>query len=177
MQTWSFRGGVWHEGEAEGADFAWFDITGSEDPGLDQLAERFHLHHLAVEDCRSLLAHAPKIDDFGDYLFLVLHAVVETPGGRETDEVDVFLSKNFLITYQDRPIKLPGPNGEQPASAALIAALQSGIGVRPGPDGALYELADRIVDGILPRVNALAEQLDAIHDEILVTGSAREQHH
>jgi len=177
MQTWFFRGGEWQEGEAADADFSWFDITGREDQGLDQLAERFNLHHLAVEDCRSPLPHAPKIDDFGDYLFIVLHAVVKTPDGRETDEVDIFLGKKFLITYQDRPINLSGPNGERTAAAALIAALQSGIGVRPGSDGALYELADRIVDGILPRVNALAEQLDVLHDEILVSGNAREQHH
>ena len=176
MQTWSSRGGSWHEGEAEEADFSWFDITGSDDRGLVQLAERFHLHHLAVEDCRSELPHVPKIDDFGDYLFIVLHAVVQTLDGRETEEVDVFLGKDFLITYQDRTIELPGPTGEQPAASSFIAALQSGIGVRPGPDGALYELADRIVDAILPRVNALADQLDTIHDEILVSGNAREQH-
>ena len=176
MQTWSFRGDAWHEGEVEGAGFCWFDITGPDDRGLDELAERFGLHHLAVEDCRSELPHAPKIDDFGDYLFIVLHAVVEAPDGRETEEIDVFLGKDFLITYQDRPIGLTGPNGDQPAAAALMTALRNAIGVRPGPDGVLYELVDRFVDAILPRVNALAEQLDAIQDDILVSGSASQQH-
>lgn len=176
MQIWSSRGGAWHEGEVEQADFCWFDITGGNDAGLDQLAGRFQLHHLAIEDCRSPLPHTPKIDDFGDYLFIVLHAVVESPNDRETEEVDVFLGENFVITYQDRPIVLSGPAGDQPAASALMEALRNAIGVRPGPDGVLYELADRIVDAILPRVNALADQLDKIHDDILATGSGKEQH-
>ena len=178
MQTWSARDGVWQRGEAEGADFAWFDITGREDPALDELATRFQLHPLAVEDCRSELAHAPKIDDFGEHLFIVLHGVMDgnRARDRETEEFDVFLGSNFLITYQDRAIEVPGADGDQPVAAVLISALENGIAVRPGPDGALYELLDRVVDAILPRVNALTEQLDAIHDEILASGHDRVQH-
>ncbi|MEO6397117.1 MAG: CorA family divalent cation transporter, partial [Tepidiformaceae bacterium] len=176
MQVWSFHGGAWHDGEEGEADFRWFDVTGGEAGGLPALAERFRLHHLAVEDCLSPLPHAPKIDDFGDYLFVVLHAVVESNDGRETEELDVFLGKVFLITHQDKPIVLSGPGGGQPAASALMAALQGGVGVRPGSDGLLYELLDRIVDAILPRVNILAEELDAIHDDILVRAHAREQH-
>lgn len=176
MQTWCSRDGAWHEGEVEGADFRWFDVTGRDDAGLDELAARFQLHPLSVEDCRSALLHAPKIDDFGDYLFIVLHAVVEAAGERETEEVDVFLGSDFLITYQDRAIELPGAAGSQPVASMLMAALQNGIGVRPGPDGALYEMIDRIVDAILPRVNALGEELDTIQDDILITSNVKQQH-
>ncbi len=176
MQIWSSRDGVWHQGELEGADFAWFDITGRDDPALNDLAVRFQLHPLSVEDCHSELPHAPKIDDFGEHLFIVFHGVMDGAGGRETEELDVFLGQEFLITYQDRPIFVPGADGDQPVAEVVISALQNGIGVRPGPDGMLYELADRVVDAILPRVNALAEQLDAIHDEILASGHDRAQH-
>ena len=175
MQSWSFVDGHWQEGEAAGAAFTWFDITGTDDPALGELQTRFRLHALAVEDCHSPLLHAPKIDDFGDHLFIVLQAVVDSPEGADTEELDVFLGRDFLITYQDRPIATADSTGRAPATA-LIGALREGISVRPGPDGVLYELADRVVDDILPCVNALAEQLDAMQDQIVIRGQEGVHH-
>lgn len=175
MQSWSFADGHWREGETAGAAFTWFDITGVDDPALGELAERLQLHPLAVEDCRSTLLHAPKVDDFGEHLFIVLQAVVERPGGPDTEELDIFLGRDFLITYQDRPIATADSAGRAP-SAALVEALRQGIGVRPGPDGLLYELADRVVDDILPCVNALAEDLDAMQDAIVLKGRQGSEH-
>lgn len=169
MQTWSYADGSWREGETVGADFTWFDVTGAEDSALDTLQDRFGLHDLSVEDCRSPLLHAPKIDDFGDHLFIVLHAVVDGRGAAVTEEVDVFLGRNFLITYQDQPVRTADSEGRTPA-ASLVGGLKRGMTARPGPDGLLYELADRIVDDILPRVNALAEELDLIQDGIVLSG-------
>lgn len=175
MLSWSFVDGHWQEGETAGAAFTWFDITGADDAGLDALEGRFGLHQLAVEDCRSPLLHAPKIDDFGDHLFIVLQAVVDSPEGADTEELDVFLGRDFLITYQDRPIATADSAGRAPG-AALIGALREGISVRPGPDGVLYELADRVVDDILPCVNGLAEQLDAMQDQIVIRGKEGVRH-
>lgn len=179
MQAWSFAGGKWVEGEAADATFTWFNVVGGDDPALDELQRRFKLHPLAVEDCRSTQIHAPKIDDFGDHLFIVFQAVVDIdPADTEspdTEELDVFLGSDFLITYQDSPERTADAQQMTPDDS-FVAAIRNGVTVRPGPDGALYELIDRVVDDILPRVNQLAEELDAMQDEIVVRAKTADQH-
>jgi magnesium transporter len=170
MDIWSFDGGKWHEGEAEGAALRWFNLCGDDGVHLDHLGARFNLHPLAIEDCHSNQLHTPKVDDFGDYLFIIVLTLVEGGGGPEPDELDIFLGRDYLITYQDRPA---GPR----ALEAVSDAVRKGLSVRPGADGLCYEIADRLVDAILPEVNALSDRLDAIENEIVVSGRPREQHY
>lgn len=158
METWSFVDGRWQRGESAAAAVRWFNLVGPDDGALEELADRFGLHHLAVEDCISPLLHAPKIDDFGTYLFIVIQTLLPSDGGAGPEELDIFLATNFLITYQDRLV---------PATASAAAALERGIAVRPGADGLFYEVADRAVDDILPHVNAMAERLEQLQDAIL----------
>jgi Mg2+ and Co2+ transporter CorA len=52
-------------------DLNWFDVPDPGSPDLDELARRFHLHELQIDDCR----HRPqrkKVDEYGIYLFAVL---------------------------------------------------------------------------------------------------------
>ena len=175
MRVWSFGESGWREGESPAAAFTWFDLTGADGDALEGLAERFGLHPLAVEDCRSLALHAPKVDDFGSYLFVVLQSVMGGADGAETEELDAFLGFDFLITYQDKESTVRDAAGRTPAESVL-AAVAAGIGVRPGPDGVLYELADRVVDDILPRVNGLAESLDRMQDELMDVKKVASRH-
>lgn len=162
METWSLVDGRWQHGEITGASVLWFDVCGFETGELDALGERFHLHPLAIEDCKSTKVHAPKIDEFSDHLFIVAHAVVSA---LETEELDIFLGKDFVITYRDR---------ELPTSDAVSAALRQGVTVRPGADGIVYEVLDRTVDAILPEVDALSDRLDEIQQAVLSGGGADE---
>ena len=164
METWSLVDGRWQPGEIAGASVLWFDVCGFENGDLDALGERFHLHPLAIEDCKSTMVHAPKIDEFSDHLFVVVHAVVPGP---ETEEIDIFLGQNFVITYRDRD--LPGPT-------TVASALQQGMTLRPGADGIVYEVVDRTVDAILPEVNKLNDRLDEIQQAVLA-GAGGDQNH
>ncbi|MGE5596218.1 MAG: magnesium transporter CorA family protein [Hyphomicrobiales bacterium] len=158
MECWSFEENRWQPGERPGASLRWFDLTAGDEKQLHALAEQCHLHPLAVEDCLSPLIHAPKIDDFGDYLFIVVQAVKGEASDPQLEELDVFLGKDFLITWCD---------GHVDEIAQTRDALQRGIAVRPGCDGLLYEVLDRVVDGILPRVDAAGERLDALQQDAL----------
>jgi magnesium transporter len=169
MDAWSFDGTKWCEGEVDGAPLRWFNLCGEDAAGLDRLGARFNLHPLAIEDCHSSQLHTPKVDDFGGYLFIVLLTLVEGAGGPEPDELDIFLGRDYLITYQDRPA---GPH----ALEAVLDSLRKGVTILPGPDGLCYEIADRLIDAILPEVNALSDRLDAVENEILVSGRPRQQH-
>ncbi|MBI5948964.1 MAG: magnesium/cobalt transporter CorA [Chloroflexi bacterium] len=163
METWSCVDGHWAAGDLPGATLRWFDLVGNGTGELETLARRLELHHLAVEDCLSTLVHAPKIDDFGSYLFIVLHALVPGEDGPSPEELDIFLGHDFLITYADHRV---------PAIESVAAAIRQGIGMRPGADGLCYEVADRAVDEILPQVNTLAERLDAIEDRVITSPDA-----
>jgi len=161
VKCWSSLNGTWHEGDVPGAVVRWFDATG-DDGGLEELATRFGLHPLAVEDCRSPLLHAPKIDEFPDHLFIVLLAAItpasDNPTEVAVEELDVFLGRDFLITYQDRRVD---------EVDKVEHAIATGLAIRPGADGLLYELADRVVDSTLPQVNSIAERLEAIEADVL----------
>lgn len=161
MQTWTLCDGRWQRGDLPGGQAQWFHICAAESGSgpLETLGRRFGLHPLAIDDCRSPEIHRPKVNEFSDHLFIVLVAC----DGRDDhdvrlEEVDVFLGEDFLITFIDEPI---------PEFSAFIRDLDDGVGMRPGPDGLLYEIADRLVDGILPEINQIADQLDAIEERIV----------
>lgn len=169
MQTWSLVGGSWREGEAEDASCRWFALDSQDAAQLEALAGRYHLHPLAVEDCLSRLLHAPKIDDFGDYLFVVLHTITVGHEGADTQEFDAFVGTDFLLTFVDESSSFA------PVFDAVGQVLREGRPVRPGPDGVFYELVDRMVDSALPQVDILAEELDGLQRGAL--DGSRTQHH
>lgn len=159
MQVWSFVNGAWKPGDLAFADLRWFDLEAPPEGELEALGERFDLHHLAIEDCRSTRLHAPKIDDFGPYLFIVLQVPVLGGDGLPVmEELDAFLSPTLLITYRDRAV---------PEVDLVHDMLVNGMGTRPGTDGLLYEVVDRTVDALMPQVEGIAAQLDALHDLVL----------
>jgi magnesium transporter len=71
------------------------------DPELDVLAERYHLHALHIEDCRHRDQRA-KVEDGPDYIFVVLKPVHVTASGElEITDLDLFLGSDYLITVQE----------------------------------------------------------------------------
>lgn len=157
MRSWSFAAGQWTEGDLPNAEYTWFSIDRPAPAELEALQQRFGLHPLAVEDCLSSQIHAPKIDEFGDHLFVVFVSP-EPEAEHGTEEFDVFLGDRFLITYSDEPIA---------EVDRVREAVASGMRFRPGPDGILYEIVDRMVDGFLPAANQMSEELDDLEDDIL----------
>lgn len=169
MHVWSLRGGCWLEGEQADAEAVWYDLLHEDEQALHDLARKYGLHPLAIEDCLSLVLHAPKVDDFGHYLFLVLQGLVDAGDGPEPNEFDVFLGNNFLISYQDE--RRPGAQ----APEAVAQVLRQNIAIRPGLDGLFYEIADRMVDNILPHVHELAERLEDLQDDMLQGAESQRQ--
>ncbi|MDC4226274.1 MAG: hypothetical protein MPW15_18990 [Candidatus Manganitrophus sp.] len=69
----------------------WVDFEGPAPEAAESLSRDFHFHTLAIEDCISETL-LPKIDDYGDYIFLVLHGA-RTMGDQTfvTAEINFFL--------------------------------------------------------------------------------------
>src|SRR5436190_9934038 len=90
----------------EGEGLRWINI---ERPGpVDRawLEEHFEFHPLAYEDVASR-NQRPKVDEFADYLFIVLHFPVfdSTVGRLNAGELDVFVGQDFVITLPNAPLQ------------------------------------------------------------------------
>ena len=143
-------------GKAEG--LLWVNLDG-EDLETCRLVlhDRFGFHPLAVDDALDE-SHVPKVDDWGDYLYLVLHSVIFDGHDLDTAELDLFLGHNYLVTYPNQPI----------AAVDRVWALcqRDERHLRSGPAHLLYLLADELAADALLTVEELDETIDQIEDSI-----------
>jgi len=78
----------------------WVDLEGPTLEEASVLKDVFNFHPLTIEDCQAEI-HFPKVDNYEDYLFLVMHAVsFHTPVNTfSTVEMNVFSGSNYLVTF------------------------------------------------------------------------------
>ena len=136
-------------------DVNWFDVPDPNSPDLDELARRFHLHELQIEDCRHRPQRA-KVDEYGSYLFAVLKHLVGKDRGPEFDDFDVFLGKDFLITVHQ---------GGCAFLEKLCRSIQENHITRL--DRILYEITDLIVDDYLAFLDDSAEDISKVESLVL----------
>ena len=124
------------------------------------LSDVFHIHELAIEDALNEIHH-PKIESYGDYLYLILHGIdFQARQHRfQTKDVDFFLAPKFLITVHHGPSrsidKLDGHlRAEQPA-----ARRRHGGADAPAS-------STRMVDNYRPEIEKLQERLDKLETEV-----------
>jgi magnesium transporter len=141
---------------------AWFDVPDPNSPQLDELAKRFHLHELQIEDCRHR-PQRPKTEEYHNYIFSVLkrlQCTPSTPGVEELDlwfrDVDVFLGRDFIITVHEKDDDL--------IDRVRKRVQESG---QERVDRVLYLLVDTIVDEYQPVLDVLAEETADIEAEVL----------
>jgi len=129
----------------------------SDEPILRQV---FGFHPLAIDDALQQ-SHVPKVDDWSDYLYVVLHAVVLDRRDRmavDTLELDVFLGKNYLITHHDQPIDA--------VEKVWAGCRRDERHLKNGSDHLLYKIADEIAASYLPVVEEMDDAIDAIEGHI-----------
>jgi magnesium transporter len=139
----------------------WLDLAG-EPPEVCApiLRETFGFHPLAVEDALEE-THVPKVDDWGEYIYLVLHAVIFDPQGAEplhTRELDLFFGQNYLVTYQAQPLAA--------VDRVWAVCQRDERHLQRGAEHLLYLVADELVADYMPVVEEMDEAIDQIEDEI-----------
>jgi magnesium transporter len=140
----------------------WIDFDNEPDVSVEPiLTGTFHFHPLAVDDALKE-THVPKVDDWGEYVYLVLNAMVfhQSDGlSLTTKELDVFLGKNYVVTHHDEPIAS--------IDEARAACLRDKRYTTNGPDHLLYKIIDDLVADYMPLVEAIDDQIDRVEDEVL----------
>jgi len=146
---------------ATGEGLLWVDMEAVTDEDAESLSNVFRFHPLAVEDCISKDIHPPKIDDFDDYLFIIVHGInyhIESEVV-ETTELAIFLGKNYLVTSHDVPMRS--------VSSMLDRIRKDGRLMRRGADFLAHDLIDALVDNIMPTIEEMDEKNDQLEVEAL----------
>lgn len=144
----------------------WVDMQAEPDANcLPLMRDVFAFSPLAIEDALQQ-AHIPKIDNWQDYIYLVLHTVdptLDVKGNLNTLELDVFFGRRYIVTHHDLPI---------PALEEIWQRFGSGSRqLKPASaDYLLYQLSAQIAGDYLRFVDALDELADGLQDQILDDG-------
>lgn len=149
----------------------WINV---EKPGPTEeawLHENFEFHELDIEDVRSR-NQRPKIDEYDDYLFIILHlAVFDKRVGRlNAAELDIFVGPDYLITL---------PNEELKPVEYLFERCKSHEDTREqrmgqGTGYLLYTIVDDAFTSFFPMLRKIGLKLDSIEADIFEEGRARE---
>lgn len=133
--------------------FIWVEIT---DPGAEEMAllgREFGFHRLALEDAAKQRQRT-KLDEYGDYLYLVLYAPAAKRGRRSVylEELDVFVGRNYVVTLC---------NGRVPALEEAVRRWDHlAPELRRGAGGLLHTIGDCVIDAYFPVIDRLEDQLD-----------------
>lgn len=140
--------------------FIWLDL---QDPTPEEIRDVlegvFAFHPLAIEDCVTP-SSLPKLEDYDDYVFLVTHAVDFTRTEKfNTTELDLFLGRNFLVTFHRAPLKA--------VDAVLDRCRRATGSIAKGPDRLAYLILDGIVDLFQPVIDEMRSEIEDIEEMLL----------
>ncbi|MGX1366458.1 magnesium transporter [Streptomyces canus] len=143
----------------QSSGMAWIGLARPPESELLSLAEEFDLHPLSVED--AMEAHQrPKLERYGDTLFVVLRAARYLDAPEEVDfgELHVFVGPDFVITVR---------HGAAPDLSAVRHRMEKTPELlRLGPEAVLYAILDAVVDGYAPVVSGVQNDIDEIETEV-----------
>jgi len=149
----------------EPGGFVWIGLLEPDEAELRKAQEVFGLHDLAVEDAHR--AHQrPKLEEYGDSLFVVLRTAHADPQSRDVafGETHVFVGPRYGVTVR---------HGASLSYGEVRARCEaSPEHLRQGPGFVLYAIMDFVVDRYFPIVDALEDDLETLEDEIFA-GTAR----
>ena len=151
--------------EVDDGSFVWVGLFNPGTALLDKLQEEFGLHALAVEDARN--AHQrPKIEAYGDSLFIVAHTAQLVDGVIAFGETHVFVGRRYLVTLRHGASLSYAPVRARAEREKELLAL--------GPGYGLYAVLDFIVDNYLPIVDEFRDKLEALEQDIFAEAYRRD---
>ena len=145
--------------------FVWVALKDADDDELATMQQEFGLHELAIEDARH--GHQrPKVEEYGDTLFAVLHTVEMSPTNEIlVGELDIFVGLNFVLSIRNR--------SQQSLQQVRARTEREPQLMRHGPAFVFYALMDAVVDRYFPIIDTLETELEAVEDQIFEPGTSR----
>ncbi|MBK9007113.1 MAG: Cobalt/magnesium transport protein CorA [Anaerolineales bacterium] len=146
----------------------WVDFVNEPDENSLPILQGFGFHSLSIEDALQQ-THSPKLDDWGNYLYIVMNYMDVKENGKlwesDVDELDIFLGPNYIVTHHEFPI---------PAIDETWASCDRDVrNVQEGADHLLYKIMDFLVAGYMPTVERIDSAIDELEDHIFDKPSPR----
>jgi magnesium transporter len=146
----------------------WVDFVSETPETCLPILQDFKFHPLAIDDALQE-THVAKLDDWGEYLYVVLNYMNAQDNGNswetEVDELDIFLGRNYVVTHHDHPIAA--------LDATWSACDRDERNLQSGADHLLYKIADNLVAGYMPVVEKIDSAIDRIEDQLFDRPSPR----
>lgn len=139
----------------------WVDFIGEPAESAEPILRGFGFHPLAIDDALQE-THTPKVDDWGDYIYVVLSILnYKQENGvfeAEIDELDVFLGTNYVVTFHDQLLTA--------VEDTWVACQRDIRHIKDGADHLLYRIVDSLVMSYMPLVEQIDAQIDQIEDQV-----------
>jgi len=139
----------------------WVDFLEETPENCLPILQGFGFHPLAIDDALQE-THAPKLDDWGDYIYIVLNYMhfqgLSDGWEMEVDELDIFLGSNFIVTHHDHPITA--------IEESWVSCDRDPRTLQDGADHLLYKITDYLVAGYMPIVEKIDAAIDVIEDQV-----------
>ncbi|MGQ0547663.1 MAG: magnesium and cobalt transport protein CorA [Betaproteobacteria bacterium] len=144
--------------------FVWVALRDASDAELEEMREEFGLHPLAVEDARH--GHQrPKIEEYGDSLFVVLKTIEVAGDELKVGELDVFAGRNYVLSVRQ--------GAERGFTDVRARAEREPELLKHGSGYVLYALMDAVVDRYAPVLDAVVTKLEQIEEQLFSAASPR----
>lgn len=139
----------------------WVNLDSATEEDGKFLERNFHFHHLAIEDCVGAKIHSPKIDDLGNYLFIIVHGInpLTETDIVETAEMAIFLGPSFVVSVHRSPL----------CCIVDIMRLVEDDGrlMKRSADFLTHALIDMLIDNVLPTIDRMSELSEEIEEETI----------
>ena len=138
--------------------FFWLDLNDPSEEDVLALASIFHFHPLALEDVRNF-RQRPKLDDYGDYAFLVFygaHARADDDDD-QLSEVHLFISGQYLISI--RREELPALDEQRSKIEGRVMHSEQFV---------VYRVLDALTDSFFPVLSSIDDEIDELEDAVVV---------
>lgn len=144
--------------------FVWVALKDAEPEELKQMQSQFSLPELAVEDA----LHGnqrPKIEEYGDSLFAVVHTIEMEKGELRVGELDIFVEENYVVSVRNR--------SEHGFLGVRARCEREPHLLKQGSAFVFYALMDAVVDRYFPVLDELETELETVEEQIFIKGSER----
>jgi magnesium transporter len=150
--------------QLERDQFFWLDLTAPSQEDLEALRMLFDFHPLALEDARHF-GQRPKLDRYGDYVFLVFYGAQDPSHGEESflREVQMFASGKYLVTLHRE--QLPALDEQRSKLDGVVLHSEQFL---------LYRVFDALTDSFFPLLARMDDEIDDLEAAVLAGPTERQ---
>lgn len=146
----------------EESEWYWVDFEEPTSEEIAYLSDFFQFHHLAIEDCLNMLQR-PKLQDYEDYQFFILHSRVNSR--LRPEEMNVFRGEHYLVSFHMKPNRVIDEIWKRVSDQTEL--------LQKGTDYLLYMILDELVDQYFPVLYKIDDELERLESEYFLHPNQR----